>query len=365
MVDYLNLAKRNKPYQQEIIASLREVVESGWFLLGNQLELFEREYAQFIGTSDCVGVGNGLDALTLIYRAYMEMGLMAPGDEVIVPANTYIASILAIAENGLIPVLVEPNPHTLQIDDKKIETLITNRTRSLMIVHLYGRCAFTNDVRSICDKYGLLLVEDNAQAHGCRYGNQRTGSLGDAAGHSFYPTKNLGALGDAGAVTTNNEELAAMVRALRNYGSSKKYVFDHVGRNTRMDEVQAAVLRVKLRHLDQDNQRRQEIAAYYGETIHHAAVTLPAPVQKEAHVWHIYPILCEERDRLKDYLWSNGVEAQVHYPIPPHLQKCCGNWRHGDLPITEHIHQTELSLPMGPELTDEEVELVARTVNNF
>ena len=262
MVHYLDLAKRNAPYRQELEAVVDEVMASGWFLRGCQLERFETEYARYIGTEQCVGVGNGLDALTLIYRAYVEMGVMAKGDEVIVPANTYIASILAITENQLVPVLVEPDPLTLQIDERKIEECITKRTRSVMIVHLYGRCAYTQKIADICKEHGLLLVEDNAQAHGCRFGDRRTGALGDAAGHSFYPTKNLGAMGDAGAVTTNDKRLADMVRALGNYGSSRKYIFDYKGRNSRMDELQAAVLCVKLKHLDDENKRRQDIFFY-------------------------------------------------------------------------------------------------------
>lgn len=365
MVDYLNLAKRNLRHGQELREVVDEVLNSGWYLMGNQLERFESEYAQFIGTAHCVGVGNGLDALTLIYRAYMEMGVMVPGDEVLVPANTYIASILAIVENGLVPVLVEPDPATMQIDATRMEESITQRTRSLMIVHLYGRCAYSETIADICKKYGLILVEDNAQAHGCKFGERRTGSLGDAAGHSFYPTKNLGALGDAGAVTTNDEQLAGMVRALGNYGSFRKYIFDHVGRNSRMDELQAAVLRVKLRYLDEDNKRRQDMAEWYAEAIRNTKVILPAPVSREANVWHIYPVLCEERDRLKEHLARMGVGTQVHYPVPPHLQKCCGEWRHGPLPVTERIHATELSLPLGPELTEEDMEKVARAVNSF
>ena len=365
MVHYLDLAKRNAPYQQELEAVVDEVMASGWFLRGRQLERFETEFARYIGTEHCIGVGNGLDALTLIYRAYVKMGVMAEGDEVIVPANTYIASILAISENQLVPVLVEPDPLTLQIDERKIEECITERTRSVMIVHLYGRCAFTPKIADICKEHGLLLVEDNAQAHGCRFGDRRTGALGHAAGHSFYPTKNLGAMGDAGAVTTNDKRLADMVRALGNYGSSRKYIFDYKGRNSRMDELQAAVLSVKLKHLDDENKRRQDIAEWYGKALRNTSITLPAPAPREAHVWHIYPVLCQERDRLRDHLARMGVEAQVHYPVPPHLQKCGTEWKSRPLPVTERIHATELSLPLGPELTDEELELVAKAVNSF
>ncbi|MBO4850403.1 MAG: DegT/DnrJ/EryC1/StrS family aminotransferase [Prevotella sp.] len=365
MVDYLNLARRVARRQEEYKRAVEQVIEQGWFILGRQLLAFEEEYAQYIGTKHCVGVGNGLDALTLIYRACMELGRMEEGDEVIVPANTYIASILAIAENGLVPVLADANPVTMQVDDRQLESLITKRTRSVMIVHLYGRCAYTKHIEDICKKHQLLLVEDNAQAQGCRYGNIRTGALGYAAGHSFYPTKNLGAMGDAGAITTNDDQLADMVRTLRNYGSKKKYVFEHLGRNSRMDEIQAAVLRVGLQHLDEDNRRRQEVAQSYNDGICQRAVQKPAIAPQEENVWHIYPILCDLRDKLRGFLAQQGVEAQVHYPIPPHQQGCCTNWRYESLDVTERIHHTELSLPMGPELTDEDVMRVVEAVNKF
>ena len=365
MVDYLNLARRVARRQDEYLCAVQQVMKQGWFILGKQLQAFEEEYARYIGTNHCVGVGNGLDALTLIYRAYIELGRMTPGDEVIVPANTYIASILAIAENGLIPVLADADPVTLMMDERSMESLLSPKTKSVMVVHLYGRCAYTERLEHFCKQHQLLLVEDNAQAQGCLYGNTRTGALGDAAGHSFYPTKNLGAMGDAGAVTTNDDQLAEMVRTLRNYGSKKKYVFEHQGRNSRMDEMQAAVLRVGLRHLDEDNNRRREVAKAYGKGICHQAVVKPAPTPWEGHVWHIYPILCEKRDELREFLYKKGVEAQVHYPIPPHWQKCCNNWKYGLLDVAERIHQTELSLPMGPEMTDEDVRKVVEAVNSF
>jgi len=309
-------------------------------------------------------VANGLDALILIIRAYKEMGLMHDGDEVIVPANTYIASILAITENGLTPVLVEPDIETLEIDDRLIEDAITPRTKAVMIVHLYGRCAYTDKIGDICRKHGLKLIEDNAQAHGCRFkSGKRTGSLGDAAGHSFYPGKNLGAFGDGGAVTTDDGELAKVVRTLANYGSSKKYVFDYCGRNSRLDEIQAAVLSVKLRHLDEDNEVRRQIARYYMEHISNPAVTLPLVPDWNANVFHVFPILCERRDELQEYLKENGVQTIIHYPIPPHKQKCYSEWNGLSLPITERIHREELSLPMSPAMTAEQVHTVCEAIN--
>ena len=259
MIKFVDLEKRMQMHSEEIHQAVNRVVDSGWYLLGNELKQFEEEYAAYIGTQYCIGVGNGLDALTIIYRAYIEMGMMKPGDEVIVPANTYIASILAISENGLVPILVEPSVVSMQIDEKRIEQHITNKTKSILLVHLYGRCAYTEHIEMLAQKYGLIIVEDNAQAHGCRFGKRKTGSLGHAAGHSFYPTKNLGAMGDAGAVTTNDRMLADCVAMLRNYGSSQKNVFDVKGRNSRMDELQAALLRVRLKYLDDDNFKRREI----------------------------------------------------------------------------------------------------------
>ena len=270
MIKYLDLKAINKPYEH----AADEVMRSGWYLKGDYTRRFEEAYAEYIGTKYCVGCGNGLDALTLIFRAYIELGVMAPGDEVIVPANTYIASILAITENQLKPVLVEPSPDTLQIDDTLIEQAVTERTRAVMIVHLYGNCAYTDRIGDICHKYGLKLIEDNAQAHGCIFGEKRTGSLGDAAGHSFYPTKNLGAFGDAGAVTTDDTELADVIRAMGNYGSSRHYIFDYHGRNSRMDEIQAAILLAKLPHLNAVNQRRHEIAARYKREVSNDLVRL-------------------------------------------------------------------------------------------
>lgn len=328
-------------------------------------ERFERDYANYIGTRHCISCGNGLDSLTLILRAYKEMGVMSDGDEVIVPANTYIATILAITDNGLRPVLVEPRLDTLQIDDSLIEQAITPRTCAVMIVHLYGRCAYTERIGELCHSYGLRLIEDNAQAHGCTYQGKRTGALGDAAGHSFYPGKNLGALGDAGGVTTDDDELADTIRALANYGSSRRYVFDMVGRNSRMDEIQAAVLDVKLKYLDEENQRRRDNAHYYIKHISNPAVSVPSEDYWQNSVFHIFPLLSPRRDELKQYLLDNGVQTDIHYPIPPHKQQAYKEWNERSLPITERIHREELSLPISQVLTDEERERIVELINNF
>lgn len=372
MIKFLDLQKITGRYADELHAAVRRVTDSGWYLQGEEGRLFEEEYARYIGTSHCVGVGNGLDALTGIYRAYIELGVMKPGDEVIVPANTYIASILAITENGLKPVLVEPREDTLEIDDERIEAAITPCTRSILIVHLYGRCAYTEKIGDICKRHNLKLIEDNAQAHGCRHPHTskgdrgaRTGSIGDAAGHSFYPGKNLGAFGDAGAVTTNDPQLAEVIRAWGNYGSTRKYVFKYQGRNTRLDEMNAAVLRVKLRHLDDDNRRRQEIAHLYYDMLDNPLIRLPKLVDDPQNVYHIFPIFCERRDELQAYLQSHGIQTLIHYPIPPHQQECYREWSHLSLPVTEKIHREELSLPISQVLTPEEAATVANAVNGF
>ena len=396
-IPFLSLKDVTAKYADEIHDAVLRVVDSGWYLQGKENERFEANYAKYIGTKHCIGCANGLDALIWIFRAYIEMGVMQPGDEVIVPANTYIATILAITENGLVPVLVEPRMDTLQIDDSLIEERITERTKAICIVHLYGRNACTNHILDLCEKYDLKLVEDNAQAHGCKFevkgerlearGNEfkRTGSLGDAAGHSFYPGKNLGALGDAGAVTTDDDELAAAIRALANYGSQKKYVFKYTGRNSRLDEIQAAVLDVKLRHLDEDTRLRQQIAAYYYDNINNPLITLPKRLPDTENVYHLFPILVKNpslqggagvglcRDRLQAYLAENGVGTVIHYPIPPHLQECYNNHSSlqgmaGDrpiLPITEQIADCELSLPISPTMTLEQAEEVVRLINNW
>lgn len=368
MVKFLDLKAVTDSFEPALSDAVQRVVSSGWYLQGTENKSFEEEYSKFIGTRYAVGCANGFDALKLILRAYIEMGVMRCGDEVIVPANTYIASILAISENGLVPVLVEPDADTLQIDAKLIEGKITPRTRALMIVHLYGRCAYTDEIGEICRRHGLKLIEDNAQAHGCWFGERRSGSLGDAAGHSFYPGKNLGALGDSGAVTTDDAELAEMVRSLGNYGSERKYVFGHIGLNSRLDEIQAAVLRVKLPRLDADNARRCEIARMYHEGIINAAVRLPYLESPEAdNVYHIFPVFSDRRDELQRYLNEQGIQTLIHYPIPPHRQQCYAKSSLAELslPVTEMIHAQELSLPISPVMSDDEVAQVIESINKF
>lgn len=364
-VPFLSLKDVTAKCADEIHAAVSRVIDSGWYLQGAENARFEEDYSKYIGTKYCIGCANGLDALIWIFKAYIELGVMQPGDEVIVPANTYIATILAITENGLTPILVEPSLDTYEINDSRIEEAITSKTKAICIVHLYGRCAYTEKIGELCRKYNLKLVEDNAQAHGCKFHGVKTGSIGDAAGHSFYPGKNLGALGDGGAVTTNDEQLAQMVRTLANYGSSRKYVFDYCGRNSRLDEIQAAVLDVKLRHLDEDNAQRKDVARYYIENINNPAVVLPKVEDWDAHVFHIFPIRCERRDELQQYLAENGVQTLIHYPIPPHKQKCYAEWNEISLPITEKIHREELSLPMGPCLSENEICAVVESINDF
>lgn len=365
MIKFLDLQKLTQKYSAEIKEATNRVIDSGWFLQGKENQEFEAQYANYIGSKFCVGCANGLDALIWIFRAYIELGIMKAGDEVIVPANTYIASILAITENGLKPVLVEPNIDTLQIDEDKIEEAITEKTKAICIVHLYGRCAYTQKIADICKSKNLKLIEDNAQAHGCTFNGVKTGNLGDATGHSFYPGKNVGALGDAGAVTTNDEALANTIRALANYGSSKKYVFKYCGRNSRLDEIQAAVLKVKVNHIDDDNKHRQAIAKFYYENIKNPLITLPARLDDANNVYHIFPILCEYRDALQAYLTENDVQTLIHYPIAPHKQECYKEWNTISLPVTEKIHEQELSLPISPVLTLEEAKVVVDALNKF
>ena len=371
-IPFLSLKSITAKYADEIHEAARRVIDSGWYLQGVENERFEENYAKYIGSKYCIGCANGLDALIWIFRAYIELGVMKPGDEVIVPANTYIATILSITENGLVPVLVEPNPNTLQIDENLIEERITERTKAICIVHLYGRLAYTEKIAELCKKYNLKLVEDNAQAHGCTYKGIKTGNLGDATGHSFYPGKNLGALGDGGAVTTNDEELAKTIRTLANYGSQKKYVFQYTGRNSRLDEIQAAILNVKLAHLDEDLKERQKVAAYYYENINNPLITLPERLDDANNVYHLFPIIVkgkENRDRLQTYLSDNGIGTVCHYPIAPHKQECYQNasWNMPmlSLPITERLADEELSLPMSPCMTENEMKRVVECLNKF
>ena len=372
MIDFLSLKAVTGKHAVEIHEAVRRVVDSGWYLQGAENEAFEKEYAGYIGTKHAVGCANGLDALIWILRAYKELGYFKDGDEILVPANTYIATILAITENNLKAVLVEPRLETLEIDDGALEAALTPRTKAVMIVHLYGRCAYTEKIAAFCKAHGLKLFEDNAQAHGCVWNGRKTGSLGDAAAHSFYPGKNLGALGDAGAVTTDDPEVAACVRSLGNYGSAKKYVFRYCGRNSRLDEIQAAILRVKLRHLDADVERRRDVADMYYEALK-GSVRLPVKLERERNAYHLFPILCERRDELQTYLKARGVQTLIHYPIPPHRQECYRQairdgllvLPKGGLPVTERIHAEELSLPIGPTIADAEVASVIAAVNDF
>jgi dTDP-4-amino-4,6-dideoxygalactose transaminase len=372
MIPFLSLKDVTNLHGAEINEAVSRVVNSGWYLQGTENERFEENYSKFIGSRFTIGCANGLDALIWIFRAYIEMGVMAPGDEVIVPANTYIATILAITENGLKPVLVEPKLNTLEIDDDLIEAAISHKTKAIVIVHLYGRNAYTDKIGALCKKYNLKLVEDNAQAHGCKHLDGRvTGSIGDAAGHSFYPGKNLGALGDGGAVTTNDPELASVVRALANYGSQKKYVFKYTGRNSRLDEIQAAVLDVKLKYLVEDNAHRKMVANYYYENIKNPLVSMPDRLPDEQNAYHLFPILVAQckRDAFHDYLDQNSIGTVIHYPIAPHKQECYAkeawNTPQLSLPITEKIADEELSLPIGPAIRIEEVETIVDLINKF
>lgn len=362
-IKYLELKKVTAMYSDEIHEAVSEVIDGGWYLQGASNRQFEEQYAAYCHAKYCVGCANGLDALTLSLRALMERGVMKPGDEVIVPANTYIATILAITENRLKAVLVEPRIDTLQIDDSLIESAITERTRAIMLVNLYGKNAYTPKIGELCEKHNLRLVIDNAQGHGLNPPSLVTC-------HSFYPGKNLGALGDGGAITTDDRELAETFRALANYGSSRKYVFDFCGRNSRLDEIQAAVLSVKLRHLDADNDRRREIALRYIKEVNNPLLTMPTEEYLHDNVFHIFPVLCKQRDDLQKYLADKGIQTVIHYPIPPHKQRCYASSDAlvipaAGLPITEQIHREELSLPCNPVLTDDEVDYIISTLNDF
>ncbi len=365
MVKFYDLQTITAMHADEYKEAVARVIDSGWFLQGHANLQFETHYAKYIGTQHCIAVANGLDALYLLLCGYKEMGLIQDGDEIIVPANTYIATILAITRNHLVPVLVEPTWEHLEIDIDKIEAAITPKTKGMMIVHLYGRIAYNDKLGEICKKYGLKLLEDCAQSHGCAWKGIKTGALGDAAAHSFYPGKNLGAFGDAGAVTTNDAELASVIRALANYGSEEKYVFKYAGINSRMAETDAAILNVKLKYLDEDNRKRQELAEYYYEHINNPIITLPKRLDDENNVYHQFPIFCERRDELQKYLKEHGIETLIHYPIPPHQQECYQEWNHLHFPITEKIHAQELSIPMNQAISAEEAKEIVAALNSF
>ena len=380
MIKFLDLQKINAQYATELKEATARVIDSGWYLLGNELNTFETNLAEYIGVKHAIGVANGLDALRLILKAYIELGVMQEGDEVIVPANTYIASILAISDNRLQPVLVETDINTYNLDISLIEKHITSRTKAIMVVHLYGRVCWSEELETISKKYNLKIIEDNAQAIGAEFSYQSTvisqqllikksGALGDAAGFSFYPGKNLGALGDAGAVTTNDDELANMIRALVNYGSKQKYVHEYQGLNSRMDEIQAAALDVKLRYLDIENQRRREIAQYYCSHINNEKLTLPLITDNcllfTGNVWHLFVIRTSKRDQLQQYLTDNDVQTLIHYPIPPHKQGAYASMNNLSLPITEKIHSEVISLPMSPVLEWDKVEVICECLNKW
>lgn len=366
MIKFLDLQKINLQYQQEIENKLLEVFRSGWYLLGNELKNFETNLANYIGSTYAIGVANGLDALRLIFRAYIELGYMKPGDEVIVPANTYIASILALSDNGLIPILVEPDMNTYNIDISKIEEKITAKTKAILIVHLQGRIVFSEELKAIAEKYKLKIVEDNAQSIGAEWNTIKSGNLGNAAGFSFYPGKNLGALGDAGAVTTNDKELSDTIRALGNYGSNQKYVNIYKGLNSRLDEIQAAVLDVKLKYINDENEARRKVAKRFIEKITNPKIILPEnPSDEQEHVWHVFVIRTENRDTLHAYLTEKGIQTIIHYPIPPHKQEAYKEMNTLSFPISEKMHAEVLSLPISSVLEEEDVEFIINTLNEY
>lgn len=366
MIKFLDLQKINLAHQQEIEEKLLKTFRSGWYLLGNEVKTFEENLSKYIGTKHAIGVANGLDALRLILRAYIELGMMKKGDEIIVPANTYIASLLAISDNGLIPILVEPNDKNLNIDISKIEDKITERTKGILIVHLYGRVVFSNELKEIAEKHNLKIIEDNAQAIGASWEGVKTGNLGDASGFSFYPGKNLGALGDAGAVTCNDDELAKTIRAIANYGSNQKYINIYQGLNSRLDEIQATVLDVKLKHIDSENQRRKNIAKKYSLEIINSNIILPEiPKNENESVWHLFVIRTSNREKLQQYLTDNDIQTLIHYPIPPHKQEAYKELNHLSFPITESIHNEVLSLPISPIMTEDEVDEIIAVINKF
>jgi dTDP-4-amino-4,6-dideoxygalactose transaminase len=370
MIDFLNLKNINAQYSVELKEACSRVIDSGWYVLGKEVKEFEKEFANYCQAKHCFGVANGLDALVLILRAYIELGVMQKGDEVIVPSNTYIASILAISENGLIPILVEPDINTFNLEPKLIEQAITTKTKAILTVHLYGQVTGMDEINTIAQKHSLKVIEDCAQAHGALYTDKssqsrKVGCLGDAAGFSFYPGKNLGALGDGGAVTTNDSILANTVDALRNYGSHEKYKNQYKGINSRLDEIQAAMLRVKLRYLDKEINSRQAVAEAYLQGIDNALVELPVLEDVNAHVWHLFVIKTTLRERLVSYLSDNGVQTLIHYPTPPHKQEAYDDWNCESFPISERIHEQVLSLPISPVLSLNEVDTIISLVNSF
>lgn len=365
MIKYCDLKKINEAHSDGLNKAILRVAESGWYILGEECRTFEKHFSEYCGCRHCIGTGNGLDALTIILLAYKELGTMAEGDEVIVPANTYIATILAIISAGLKPVMCEPDINTYNIDPDKIESLITERTRAIMAVHLYGLVVEMDSITAVARKYSLKVIEDAAQAHGALYNGKHTGNLGDAAGFSFYPGKNLGALGDGGAITTNDSRLAEVARAIANYGSHKKYINLYKGVNSRLDEIQAAILDTKLKYLDNENRRRRAIAGRYINEIDNPHITLPVADKDGNHVYHIFAVMTPERGRLEEHLRQAGIETLIHYPIPPHRQEALKEYQTQHYPITELIHNQELSLPCHPAMSDDDVAMVIKCVNSF
>lgn len=361
MIKFLDLHKINERFRNEIDERITQVLDSGWYILGEQVRVFEKNFANFCGVKHCIGCANGLDALNLIIKAYG----FSTGDEIIVPANTYIASILAISQNGCKPVLVEPDINTYNINPDLIEEKITENTKAIMVVHLYGQAVEMEKIWQLAKKYNLKVIEDSAQAHGTIYKGKRAGNLGDASGFSFYPGKNLGCMGDGGCVTTNDDELAYRIRAIANYGSDYKYHHIFKGTNSRLDEIQAAVLDIKLKHLDEDNKRRREIAKFYRENIKNPNIILPQLKEEENHVWHIFAVRVNDRDKLKKYLEDNGIETNIHYPTAPHKQECYKELEHLSFPVSEKIHKEILSLPISPVLTNEEVTKIVKVINDY
>ena len=365
MIKFLDLQQINAPYAAAFREKLDEALRKGWFILGDEVRRFEADYATYCGVPHCIGVANGLDALTLIFKSYIELGRLQPGDEVIVPANTYIASIIAVMQAGLTPILVEPDAGTFNLDPSKITEKITPKTKAVLAVHLYGQLCDMHAIVGIAKSHQLLVVEDAAQAHGAAIGGKKAGSFGDAAGFSFYPGKNLGALGDAGAVTTRDDALAAMVKSLRNYGSETKYYNDYIGVNSRLDEVQAAFLNAKLPNLDASNQDRKTVAEYYRENISNDKIHLPFHAGGDNHVFHQFVIRTAHRDELQAFLKQNGIETLIHYPVPPHKQKALSGWSHLSFPITEQIHREVLSLPISPVMTPDDVAHITNILNQY
>ncbi|MGF6147836.1 UDP-4-amino-4-deoxy-L-arabinose--oxoglutarate aminotransferase [Kingella potus] len=365
MIPFLDLQQINRQYAEELKAACNRVIDSGWYISGSELENFEQQFARYCGAKHAIGVANGLDALVLVLRAWQEAGRLKEGDEVIVPANTYIASVLAVTANRLVPVLVEPDAATFNLSAAAVAAAVTDKTRAVLPVHLYGQLADMAGIMPLAEKHGLLVLEDAAQAHGARLNDKKAGNWGHAAGFSFYPGKNLGALGDGGAVTTNDDGLAEIIRALRNYGSHRKYENLYSGTNSRLDEIQAAMLAVKLNHLDRENARRRRIAQRYLSEIRNPLITLPQAPVSEAHVWHLFVVRCAKRDELQEHLRQNGIQTLVHYPIPPHKQQAYRHLNHLSLPLTEELHRSVLSLPISPVMTDEEAGRVIDACNSF